>query len=362
MKLLDKFLRGSYDERNPNKKATFLIVYVALFLDNMLMTTIEKSTGHLESDYGQDSLYIGLLLGSNGFVQLVSNPIVGSLTNRIGYTVPMFFGFIILFISTMTFALAESYTALFAARSVQGLASVCSSTSGMGMLAQVFTDDGERGRAISAALGGLAMGLLVGFQFGGFLYDFAGKPAPFLILAAIALLEAILQLRFLPPKIRRQDVKGTPLAKLLSDPYILMAAIGIFLASLCVSLLEPTLPLWMKEMMGASSTTIAMLFIPVTGSYLFGVHVFGLFAHKIGRFLLAFIGLLVCGISLIAISFPRTVYQLIAPNFTLGLSLGMFDAVIFPEMGNLVDRRHKGVYGSIYAIADAAVCCAFAFG
>lgn len=41
---------------------------------------------------------------------------------------------------------------------------------------------------------------------------------------------------------------------------------------------------------------------------------------------------------------------------------GMIDASMFPQMGYLVDLRHVGVYGSIYAIADAAFCFAFALG
>ena len=42
--------------------------------------------------------------------------------------------------------------------------------------------------------------------------------------------------------------------------------------------------------------------------------------------------------------------------------LGMIDASMFPQMGYIVDVRHVGVYGSIYAIADAAFCFAFALG
>lgn len=40
----------------------------------------------------------------------------------------------------------------------------------------------------------------------------------------------------------------------------------------------------------------------------------------------------------------------------------MIDASMFPEMGHLVDLRHVNVYGSIYSIADAAFCFAFALG
>lgn len=58
---------------------------------------------------------------------------------------------------------------------------------GMGMLAEHFPDDKERGNAMGVALGGLALGVLIGPPFGGVMYQFVGKTAPFLILACLAL-------------------------------------------------------------------------------------------------------------------------------------------------------------------------------
>lgn len=58
---------------------------------------------------------------------------------------------------------------------------------GMGMLAERYQDDKERGNAMGIALGGLALGVLIGPPFGGLMYEFVGKSAPFLILSALAL-------------------------------------------------------------------------------------------------------------------------------------------------------------------------------
>ena len=60
---------------------------------------------------------------------------------------------------------------------------------GMGMLAQCYPDDKERGNAMGIALGGLALGVLIGPPFGGFMYQFVGKSAPFLVLSILALLD-----------------------------------------------------------------------------------------------------------------------------------------------------------------------------
>ena len=57
------------------------------------------------------------------------------------------------------------------------------------MLAERFPDDKERGNAMAIALGGLALGVLIGPPFGGFMYQFVGKSAPFIVLALLALLD-----------------------------------------------------------------------------------------------------------------------------------------------------------------------------
>lgn len=50
-----------------------------------------------------------------------------------------------------------------------------------------FVFQQERGNAMGIALGGLALGVLIGPPFGGLMYEFVGKTAPFLMLSALAL-------------------------------------------------------------------------------------------------------------------------------------------------------------------------------
>lgn len=72
----------------------------------------------------------------------------------------------------LVFAFGRTYTVLFIARALQGIGSSCSSVAGMGMLADRFTDDKDRGNAMGVALGGLALGVLIGPPFGGIMYEF----------------------------------------------------------------------------------------------------------------------------------------------------------------------------------------------
>uniref|UniRef100_A0A8D1L6X5 Solute carrier family 18 member A1 n=1 Tax=Sus scrofa TaxID=9823 RepID=A0A8D1L6X5_PIG len=284
----------------------------------------------------EENIWVGVLFASKALMQLLVNPFVGPLTNRIGYHIPMFAGFVIMFMSTVMFAFSGTYTLLFVARTLQGIGSSFSSVAGLGMLASVYTDDHERGKAMGIALGGLALGVLVGAPFGSVMYVFFGKVVPFLILAFLALLDGALQLCILQPsKVSPESAKGTPLLTLLQDPYILVAAGSLCFANMGVAMLEPTLPIWMLQTMCPPEWHL---------------------------WLCSLVGMVIVGTSLLCVPLAHNIFGLIGPNAGLGFSIGMVDSSMMPIMGHLVDLRHAPVYGSVYAIADVAFCMGFAIG
>uniref|UniRef100_A0A3P8YD52 Major facilitator superfamily (MFS) profile domain-containing protein n=1 Tax=Esox lucius TaxID=8010 RepID=A0A3P8YD52_ESOLU len=306
-----------------------------------------------------ENVKVGLLFASKATVQLITNPFIGPLTNRIGYQIPMFAGFCIMFLSTIMFAFSSSYTLLFLARSLQGVGSSCSSVAGMGMLASVYTDDEERGNAIGIALGGLAMGVLVGPPFGSVMYEFVGKTAPFLILAVLAVLDGGNAPMFF---FYQESQKGSSLWSLMKDPYILIAAGSICFANMAIAMLEPALPIWMMQTMCPRKWQLGVAFVPASISYLIGTNIFGVLAHKMGRWLCSLIGMVLVGVSILCVPFAKNIYGLILPNFGVGFAIGMVDSSMMPIMGYLVDLRHVSVYGTVYAIADVAFCMGFALG
>ncbi|OQV24663.1 putative Synaptic vesicular amine transporter [Hypsibius exemplaris] len=85
--------------------------------------------------------------------------------------------------------------------------------------------------------------------FGGVLYDFVGKSAPFLILAFLALFDGLLQLAVLKPHVTPAKDEPTSYIALIKDPYILVAAGSIMFANMGIAMLEPSLPIWMRETM-----------------------------------------------------------------------------------------------------------------
>jgi len=327
-----------------------------------ITTTTLSAKQKKHKELVEENMEVGMMFASKAFVQLIANPFVGPLTNRIGYSIPMFCGFIIMFFSTVIFAFGRSYTVLFLARALQGVGSSCSSVSGMGMLADRYPDDKERGNAMGLALGGLALGVIIGPPFGGFMYQFIGKTAPFLLLAFLALADGCLQMLILQPEVKRNDDPAPSFKALIFDPYILICAGAITFANMGIAMLEPSLPLHMMDTMNSDKWELGAAFIPAAISYLIGTNLFGPLGHKMGRWKAALVGLAIIGMALILIPFADRPHELIIPMAGLGFAIGMVDSSMMPELGNLVDLRHSSVYGGVYAIGDIAFCVGFAVG
>lgn len=73
-----------------------------------------------------------------------------------------------------------------------------------------------------------------------------------------------------------------------------------------IAILEPALPMWMKEHMNADNWAQGIAFLPASVSYLLGTNVFGIVAHRIGHWLSAFMGMILCSICLLCV---RTFYS-----------------------------------------------------
>lgn len=260
------------------------------------------------------------------------------------------------------FAFGNTYAILFIARAFQGFGSAFSSVAGMGLIAEHYKNDEERGKAMGIALGGLALGVLIGPQFGGTLYHYVGKSAPFLILAAMTFAIGMLQLVVIPPKVVRVETKSSSIKKLATDPLIIIAAAAITVANLGIAVLEPSLPVWMIENFDSSVLEQGLIFLPSSISYLIGTNLFGPLGHKMGRWLCALLGLILVGVCLCLVPMATSVIHLVLPNAGLGFAIGMVDSSMMPELGFLADIRHTSVYGSVYAIGDIAFCLGFAVG
>ncbi|XP_064107309.1 synaptic vesicular amine transporter-like [Macrobrachium nipponense] len=318
----------------------------------------------LPQDIINENSWVGLLFSSKAFVQLIVNPFIGPLTSRIGYSLPLLVGTQNLIISALLFAYAESYTLLFVARSIQGIASSCIAISGMGIIAECYPEDKERGRMQGMVMGGIALGVLAGYPIGGLLYDFtSSKTPPFLLVAVLTAILALIQLAVLNPRPSPERlIVATPLSGLIRDPFILITAGAVMVSTLAMAMLEPCLPIWLTDTLHPQKWQLGTVFIPDSIGYLVGTSCTAGSSYRIGRWRAALIAMMMVAFASATVPEARSMLALAGPHFFLGMGVGTVDAAMMPLLAAIVDARHVAAYGAVYSIAQAAVALAYGFG
>ncbi|CAJ0575817.1 unnamed protein product, partial [Mesorhabditis spiculigera] len=329
------------------RKLLLAVVYIGLFLDYALLTSVEpilpaffleqdsKSSGIPVANTPNPALLadensrLGILVGMKCLVQVFTQPFIGPLTTRIGFSVPLFIGFIIMIVSTILFAFGQSYGVLFAARAIQGIGSASVATAGMGMLAQQYSDDKERAHYMGIAMGGMALGLLVGPPYGGVMYD---------LLEAKKFVSCFWPaLQFLVPNVG----DSTSMRRLLMDPRVLIAAGSIVVANLGLGVLIPGLMLWMVEKWNTSATGLGFIFVPGCIAYLAGTTFLPTLTIKIGRWLCVLIVLPIIAVCLALMSVAPSIYVVVIPITIIGIGIGFVDSAMIPLLGQLAYQKHK---------------------
>ena len=405
-------------EPHTQRRLVLVIVSIALLLDNMLYMVIvpiipdylrkigawdthieggeyvtEASRWHVNSTgnfsvrsntsahlvngvivYEGEDAAIGVLFASKAIVQLMINPFSGALIDRVGYEMPMMVGLAIMFFSTAVFACGRSYGVMFFARSLQGVGSAFADTSGLAMIADRFTEETERTKALGIALAFISFGCLVAPPFGGLLYEFAGKELPFLILSLVCLIDGFMLKLVMKPRIPGttlikdpgfQQPVSTPIWRLLMDPYIAVCSGALMMANVSLAFLEPTISVWMMDTMSnIEQWQLGMIWLPAFFPHVFGVVLTVRMARQYPQYqwIMACGGLALEGLCCLIIPFARSYWVLMIPICGICFGIALIDTALLPLMGYVVDVRYTSVYGSIYAIADISYSMAYAIG
>ncbi|XP_077482455.1 putative vesicular acetylcholine transporter-B [Stigmatopora argus] len=387
-----KQLGAAMRDPQRQRRIILVIVCVALLLDNMLymviVPIIPDYLAELENEQaehvhalphangtgaaaagksGNLDIQIGVLFASKAIIQLLVNPLSGTFIDRVGYDVPLLIGLTVMFLSTCIFAFGENYATLFAARSLQGLGSAFADTSGLAMIADKYTEEAERSRALGIALAFISFGSLVAPPFGGVLYEFAGKRVPFLVLAFVCLVDGFLVLAVIRPfsgGTRPNMPVGTPIYRLMVDPYIAVVAGALTVCNIPLAFLEPTIANWMESTMHATQWQMGLTWLPAFFPHVLGVYITVKLAarHPNLQWFYGALGMVIIGASSCTVPACKSFGQLIAPLCGICFGIALVDTALLPTLAFLVDVRHVSVYGSVYAIADISYSVAYAMG
>lgn len=339
------------------RRALLAVIVAGVCLDTLVYSLVVPMLPRLgaELDFGQTGA--GVLLGSYAAGLCIATPVIGLGIRRWGYRLPLIGGVGGLALVLILFLLADSFSQMVLARALQGATSGATWTAGLAVIADQWPAR-ERGRLMGLVMTGFAVGLMAGPPLGGFISDWFGVAAAF-ILPAVAALgitvgAAVVLLRVHPG----DTAPDAPVMRLVTDPGVLGLAVVVAAVAAVMGLLEPTLPLYLEARFDASAGTIGILFGLIAVAFGFGSPLAGYSADRWGAVATIRRGALplVVLLPLFALA-PGSWWT--APLFAgTGLACAVALGPALPGLAARVDRYD----GQSYAVAYALFNVAFAVG
>jgi multidrug resistance protein len=294
---------------------------------------------------------IGVLFASFGITLLLVSLPMGVISDRLGRKGPMIAGLALLALSTLAFAYAGSMSMLFAARMLQGAADGITWIVGFAMIADLYGPD-ERGRAMGLAMAGSTLGIIIGPVLGGWLYEIGGIRLPFLVVAAMAIVE-LAAFVFVAPRTRGSG-SSVPIARVLTHRPIAMTVLVVIAGSGTLAMLEPVIPLVAQLRWGLGPPEIGTLFGIAAIASTTMHPIYGRLSDRWGGRRLMMIGLVGSAFVLPLINFAvdfRTAAFAIVPMWIV------FSMVVTPSlhyMAAVASAEGFEAYGVVYGIHNMA--------
>jgi MFS transporter, DHA1 family, tetracycline resistance protein len=184
-----------------------LIIFLTILIDMIGFGIVIPVLPLYSLHFGASPWQIGLLFGSFSLMQLLSAPILGRLSDRVGRKPVLLLSMLGTAISFLILGLANSLAMLFVGRIVDGISGGNIST------AQAYIADVTPLDKRSAAMGLIGAAFGLGFVFGpaiGGLLGHYSIQLPFFVAAALALLNTIAIGLFLPESLTEENRRLHP--------------------------------------------------------------------------------------------------------------------------------------------------------
>ena len=232
------------------KRVVLMTLCTGLFmamLDNLVVTTALPSIG---TDLGSGTSGLQWVVEAYSVVFAALLLTGGTLGDRYGRRRVYLAGLALFTAGSVLCALAQDIEVLVAGRAVQGVGAAALSPGTLSILRHVFTEPGERARAIGINSGVSGAGLAVGPVLGGPLVDNFGWASAFWINVPVGIAGLVVAARFLP-EVPRSGAKPDPAGQLT-------AVTG--LSALVLTLIEGPVRGWTDPLVvaGVAASVVAL--------------------------------------------------------------------------------------------------------
>ncbi|GAM26306.1 hypothetical protein SAMD00019534_094810 [Acytostelium subglobosum LB1] len=338
--------------------------------------------GVMEKKYHQTETVTGVLFAMFSAGSILSTPIFGALSDKIGRKTPFLIGLMSLIASTLMFAFAESLWILFVARFAQGVSSAVSWVVGLALIADIYPPE-RLGTIIGSVVGGNAVGALVGPPIGGILYEHFGYRIPFLVAAGLTAFDLFIRLvfvsdeaikrhklnkeRLVAKNLKENDKDGSKAAekeagrgqsffKMAFNFKVAILCVTVTLACSGYSALEPTIPLYLERRFDSSSTVISLMFATLTLPAMIMAPLSGKLADKyIGHYRTILIGMIIVVFTYPFVDYVSHLWQTFIIVAVISVGLITMNTPLMAVLTMTIDpnqyNEHNGKITSLFNIA-----------
>src|SRR5512142_2626450 len=121
-----------------NQKLALLVVALAIFTDMLIYCMIVPILPQYALEHGASQETIGIMFACYAVAFLVTTPVIGILSDKVGRKTPMVAGLAGLLASTLLFAFSSDVTVMMIARALQGVSAAATWTAGLALIADLF--------------------------------------------------------------------------------------------------------------------------------------------------------------------------------------------------------------------------------
>ncbi|KAF9910921.1 hypothetical protein EC991_005095 [Linnemannia zychae] len=149
--------------------------------------------------------------------------------------------------------------------------------------------------------------------------------------------------------------------EIASNWTITCCLLATFVAASVFSGLEPILPLYLQDLLGAGPTQTGLIFLAAIFPTLFSSGI-GYYADRIGHFYVSLLGMFIFAVAAFALSLPRSFLTFILPLALFGLGSSTILTPLLPAMADVVNKKGWNGYAKTYALYNMTYSLSMAIG
>ena len=322
-----------------DRRAQFGIIFLTILIDMIGFGIVIPVLPIYAETFQATPWQNGLLVASFSFAQFLAAPLWGKVSDRIGRKPVLFVSIVGTAVGFVLMGIAGSLAMLFVARILSGAAGGNIGTA-QAYLADISTRE-ERSKAMGLLGAAFGLGFVFGPALGGVVGKFFGLHAPFLVAAALAIINAVLVLTRLPESLPPERRGGGSRESIFAvfqhcdrGAYTTVTATyfclitGFSMMTTIYALL-----LFHRFSLDALHTGGMLAMVGLVGAIIQG-GLIGPLVRTFGEARLATVGAIILAASLFALPLATGVGTLIA--FSLGVAVG--NSLLMPTLTGIASR------------------------